>query len=179
MMIARRQKADGAWRSVASEAIARRLLDDPRFEAARTVCLYVAAGAEVETARLIAETLRRKGEFVAPRLGEDLSMTLHAARAYPEGFALHALGFMAPEASAPLVDPASVDFIIAPGVAFDRSGGRLGRGKGLYDRLLERAPAAIKVGLAFSFQVVEDVPADERDVSMDAVITEAETIEAT
>ena len=61
-------------------------------------------------------------------------------------------------------DYAAIDFIAVPGVAFDRKGNRLGRGKGYYDRLLPRIPSACKAGICFPFQLVEEVPAESFDI---------------
>jgi 5-formyltetrahydrofolate cyclo-ligase len=72
------------------------------------------------------------------------------------------------------VAPADVDLFIVPGVAFDRHGGRLGYGRGYYDRLLALARTGAGVfGLAFEAQLVERVPAAAHDIPMNAVITEA------
>jgi 5-formyltetrahydrofolate cyclo-ligase len=65
------------------------------------------------------------------------------------------------------------DLVLVPGVAFDRKGGRLGQGLGYYDRFLCRLPGnALRVGLAYSDQVVPEVPVDEWDVPMHALATE-------
>lgn len=66
----------------------------------------------------------------------------------------------------------NVQMIIVPGVAFDRSGNRMGRGRGFYDRLLKSTPRAYKVGVAFNFQMVDHVPIEDFDVPMNAVIAE-------
>jgi 5-formyltetrahydrofolate cyclo-ligase len=58
-----------------------------------------------------------------------------------------------------------------PGVAFDRNGNRIGRGKGYYDRLLEQT-RAITVGVGYGFQLIEDIPAEPHDIAVDYVITE-------
>ncbi|KAA6347019.1 5-formyltetrahydrofolate cyclo-ligase [termite gut metagenome] len=67
-------------------------------------------------------------------------------------------------------DYASIDLAVIPGVAFDRFGNRLGHGKGYYDRLLPHL-SAYRIGIGFSFQLVEEVPAKEFDVRMNEVIT--------
>ena len=67
-------------------------------------------------------------------------------------------------------DFAKIDVAIIPGVAFDRQGHRLGRGKGYYDRLLSVMPQVYKIGLCFDFQVVDNVPVDSHDIRMDEVI---------
>ena len=55
-------------------------------------------------------------------------------------------------------------------MGFDRNGNRLGRGKGYYDRFLERAGSVYKIGICFPFQVFDEIPTDENDISMDLVL---------
>ena len=62
--------------------------------------------------------------------------------------------------------------IVVPGVAFDRSRNRMGRGRGFYDRLLKSTPNAIKVGVAFDFQIFDTIPVEPFDVPMDIVVSE-------
>ncbi|MEC7416792.1 MAG: 5-formyltetrahydrofolate cyclo-ligase [SAR324 cluster bacterium] len=69
------------------------------------------------------------------------------------------------------VKPESLDLVLVPGVAFDRKGERLGFGKGYYDRFLTKT-SALLVGVAFSAQVIPDVPTESHDVSMNALLTE-------
>ena len=84
------------------------------------------------------------------------------------------MGIMEPD---PLLckplDPSLIDLIIVPGVAFDSMGGRIGYGKGYYDRFLPQLRADVpKLGLAYDFQVLPRVPQDEFDIRMDAIVTE-------
>ncbi len=65
-----------------------------------------------------------------------------------------------------------VDLIIVPGVAFDSHGNRMGRGRGFYDRLLKSTPNAVKVGVAFDFQLLDRIPVEPHDVPMDCVLSE-------
>lgn len=71
-----------------------------------------------------------------------------------------------------LGDPEKLDLAVVPGAAFDRDGGRLGRGEGYFDRFLKEAGRAYKIGLAFKFQLVEKVPSEAHDVRVDEVLTE-------
>ena len=64
------------------------------------------------------------------------------------------------------------DLVIVPGLAFDRAGVRLGRGKGYYDRWLEANPAVRTLGVCFKFQVLERIPAEPHDVCVNAILTE-------
>ncbi len=64
---------------------------------------------------------------------------------------------------------------LVPGLGFDRTGGRLGRGRGYYDRLL-REVRGLKIGVAFSWQILPELPAGPDDIRMDLIVTEAEII---
>ena len=69
-------------------------------------------------------------------------------------------------------DLAAVELIAVPGVAFDREGNRMGRGRGFYDRLLKSTPNAVKIGLAYNFQMLDAIPTEPHDVKMNLVITD-------
>lgn len=64
-----------------------------------------------------------------------------------------------------------IEMIIVPGVAYDRKGNRVGRGKGYYDRLLSTSKA-LKVGVAYDFQMVDEIDAEPHDVKVDLIITD-------
>jgi 5-formyltetrahydrofolate cyclo-ligase len=75
--------------------------------------------------------------------------------------------------------PDQLDLVLVPGLAFSRDRRRLGRGGGFFDRLLgRRAREAFKVGICFSFQVLDQVPTEAHDTVLDAVVTEIETLRA-
>jgi 5-formyltetrahydrofolate cyclo-ligase len=85
-------------------------------------------------------------------------------------------GAMEPSAGT-LVDPLDVDVVIAPGVAFDRRGGRVGYGGGFYDRFLARTrPGVPAIAIAFGLQVVSEVPEGRADRRVVAIVTEDEVI---
>ena len=73
------------------------------------------------------------------------------------------------------VDPSLLEWIVVPGVAFDRRMNRLGRGKGYYDRLLRQTPAR-KIGICYGLQLVDEIPAEPHDIQMDLIITENDII---
>ncbi len=69
--------------------------------------------------------------------------------------------------------PASIGLVVVPGLAFDRSGARLGRGKGYYDRFLARLrPGTLSVALAFECQIFAEIPCEPYDKRVDMIITE-------
>ena len=74
-------------------------------------------------------------------------------------------------ASRKFIAPEKIDCVIVPGVAFDKSGGRLGLGGGFYDKFLPRAVNAKKIALAYDFQLVESLPLESHDAKVDVVFT--------
>ena len=74
-----------------------------------------------------------------------------------------------------VVSPVDIDWMLLPGLAFDRRGGRLGYGGGYYDRLLPRLPRSKRIAAAFECQIVDAVPRGPHDVLMDRLITETGT----
>lgn len=75
-----------------------------------------------------------------------------------------AYGLYEPVEEAPAVPCAAIDIVLVPGAAFDRQGGRLGRGKGYYDRFLANCPQAATIAPAFPWQIVDQVPVEPHDV---------------
>ncbi|RYD45106.1 MAG: 5-formyltetrahydrofolate cyclo-ligase, partial [Verrucomicrobiaceae bacterium] len=101
-------------------------------------------------------------------------LTFHTGENLAEG----SFGIMEPAEGSPEVAVEEIDAFLCPGLAFDRKGGRLGRGRGFYDRLLAKAREdAVKIGLCHGFQMVEDTFSEEHDVRMDEVFTGTSNIE--
>jgi len=91
----------------------------------------------------------------------------------PTRLVRHRFGMLEPAADLPVVDPATLDVVLVPGVAFDRQGGRLGFGGGYYDRFLPTTPA-LRVGIAFDQCLADALPCDEHDQRMDWIVMPSE-----
>lgn len=93
----------------------------------------------------------------------------------PDGeFISGSLGIMEPGDSADPIQPEEINILLVPGMAFDRGGGRLGRGKGMFDQYLAGIPEnkrPILVGIGHDFQCLEYVPLEATDIPMDYIIT--------
>ena len=169
-----RMQLDEAWVAVASAQAERSLMALEAFARARTVACYIALRGEVRTDAILSRCREARKEVVLPAAREDGS---YAFAVWPDGEPLieGALRTREP-AGKRWFAAGEVDLFVVPGVAFDGSGRRIGHGAGHYDKLLADARggerAAWKVGLAFEFQVLPRVPAEERDVPMDVIITE-------
>lgn len=91
----------------------------------------------------------------------------------PTRFAIDRFGVRSPLVGA-VVDAASIDVILVPGLGFDRSGRRLGRGGGHYDRLLAMLPPTTpRIGVCFACQVVDSIPDEPHDARVDMVVSDA------
>lgn len=151
-----------------SRQASRSLLDMPAFQAAGCILAYMALPGECDPAFAV-EAARAAGKTVAfPRCEEGRAMSLWTP-AGPADLEMGHYGIWEPvPARCRPVQPRQVDLVIVPGLAFDGVGGRLGRGAGYYDRLL-KGMRAVKVGFAFSCQVLPAVPVWVQDVGMDAL----------
>ena len=169
LMKRRRAELGAARLSEISTEIGRRVLAMNEYKDARRVMCYWALPAEVQTAGLIGQMLRDGKEVYLPVMGKGRSMTAVRLRTVN---ALHTSRFGVSEPDGnETVEPEKLDLILVPGLAFDKSGGRLGYGAGYYDRFLPRCRGLI-AGLAAQCQMAEQVSVQAHDVPMHRVITE-------
>ncbi len=135
------------------------------------IMVYVSVPGEVSTRKLLDEFLNKDSVWIPRCHGDELEAV--SIRSL-DNLRLGMFGIPEPPRSLlPLPEPRSLDVVVVPGVAFDRNGRRLGRGKGFYDRFLSRlGETPLRVGLAFDAQVVDELPQSEHDQSVDVVITE-------
>lgn len=162
-----RHKSSGTRQSQSAEILAA-LEAHPAFKAANTVLLYYSLEDEVDTHAFVRKWSRQKRILLPVVVGDDLELRVYTG---PEDMAVGSYGIAEPTGEI-FTDYAAIGFIAVPGVAFDRNGNRLGRGKGYYDRLLPRIPSAYKAGICFPFQMVEEVPAEPFDIRMDEIIAQ-------
>ncbi len=177
-LLAIRAAIPASVRRAASLSIAARLSMLPAWQRARAVVLHAPLGAEVDTAELTRLALAAGKQVAWPRIspaGTALEFACCAAAELVPGPARA----LEPPPSAPLLPLQAVDLAVVPGVAFDRSGARLGRGRGHYDATLSLLrPDAARVGLAFDAQVLDLVPTEPHDARLDAVVTESRLLVA-
>lgn len=151
-----------------SSAVCSHVLRLPQWQEARVVMLYCALPDEVDVSALIAQAWREGKQVLLPKVTGEAEMEARAVG--PDtSFSTGAFGISEPTGSA-FQDFSSLDLVIVPGMAFDISGNRLGRGKGYYDRFLSGAPHACKLGVCFPYQLVEVVPTGCHDCRMDTVV---------
>jgi 5-formyltetrahydrofolate cyclo-ligase len=162
-------------RAAAESEIARLVWTVPEVAAARTLLLFAHLPDEVSTDAIALEALTRGVHVVYPRsLPGTRTLDLHTV-SEPESLRIGAYGIREPDPErCARVPVEAVDAVLVPGLAWDRRGGRLGRGAGYYDRLFALPEwRGFRCGVFFAAQEAAEVPADPWDVALQAVVTEA------
>ena len=152
-----------------SEAIMQKVEEQPEFADAKVVLLYWSMADEVQTHSFVERWYQKKVLLLPCVDGDDLRLRQYTGPECMVEGEQFGIGEPTGEEYTKLD---SIDLIIVPGVAFDRKGNRMGRGRGFYDRLLKSTPNAVKVGVAYDFQMLDEIPVEPHDVKMDRVITE-------
>lgn len=137
------------------------------FLMADNILIYHSMPDELQTLDFIRKWHTRKRFFLPRVAGVNLELLPYS----PDGLESGAYGIAEPTGANP-VDPQTMELIIVPGVAYDRRGNRLGRGKGFYDRLLGETHATT-IGVAYDFQLLDELPTETHDTPVHIVITES------
>ena len=161
-------------KSEKSAIIKDRLLNEEEFKKAGVVMFYVSLKDEVNTISMIDETLKTGKRVCVPViLKEDKRLIAGEIKDRKADLESQHFGIYQPrEGHVKEVPLEDIDLIIVPGIAFDKKNVRLGRGHGYYDRFLcSLSDRTRTIGLAFDFQVVEDLPQDSHDIPVWKTIT--------
>ncbi len=163
-------------RETLSREICRTLAELREYQAAGTVLFYVNMPQEVDTRHFLPIAWQQGKRIVIPycRNGRiELFRWERMEELEPSPFGVLEPKPELAQQSDRAIKPREIDLVVVPGVAFDPHGGRLGHGKGYYDRLLtQMRPGTPFVALAFQCQMVPAIPLEPHDVSMHKVITE-------
>lgn len=170
-----RRNLTAEFRRQADAAICARVSGLIETVTATAVAAYVSDGTEPDLQVFIEEFSRRGGTVFLPRSiqtanGLEYEM---AATAVPGDLVRGAYGIMEPSPGCRTATAQEMEMMLwlVPGVAFDLAGRRLGRGKGFYDRLLQRGNG-FKVGIFYECQQMETIPVEPHDHFLKAVVTE-------
>ena len=147
-----------------------RLSENGRFKAAKTLLLYHSLPDEVDTRHFVEQLAADGKQVLLPVVvdGENMILREYTGPQDLKEGAFHIMepvGKLFPESSYH-----QIEVTVIPGMGFDGKGNRLGRGKGYYDRLLQKLPHIYKIGICFDFQKLEEVPTEDTDIPMDEVI---------
>lgn len=152
-----------------STAVAEKLFSLDAFDAAKTILVYISLAKEVSTDEIIAECRRRGKRVLVPITVSGNIIPC----VFEENTALVRGGFGIREPAEKIPWRGGIDMAIIPGLGFDKTGARIGFGKGCYDKFLAENPC-IKLGIAFSHQIFDKIITDSYDVPMDIIVTDKE-----
>ncbi|KAJ2313248.1 hypothetical protein IWW51_006139 [Coemansia sp. RSA 2702] len=141
----------------------------PAFQRAQHVSIYISMDAgELQTRELIELAQRQNKRVYVPRC-DGAAMQMVELRGSVDELKVNKWGIREPREDDVAVDPAQLEFVVVPGVAFDRLGGRCGHGKGYYDRYLPQT-RAFACAVCLCDQVVDSVPVDTYDRKPDMIV---------
>ena len=168
--------------SSAAAAITPHLLSDPTIANASTILAYAAFGTELSLDPFITAALAAGHQVCIPRIDwANKSMSPVAITNLADDLQTGRYDIRVPKPGLALVEPAQLDVILLPGLAFDRAGNRLGRGAGFYDRFISALHDAghrpTLIGVCYHAQIVDSVPTEPHDHRVDRVITERGPLE--
>jgi len=153
-----------------SRCITKKLLRSKLFIKAKCVMFYIAFGGEVNTEEMIREARKKAKTVTVPVCRKNRISLRPAILDEHAGLVRGPYGVREP-VDKNYLRLADLDLVVVPGLAFDKSGNRLGRGKGCYDRFLSKLGKDTPViGLAFGFQILPSVPTTSHDVSVKQVL---------
>lgn len=147
------------------KAVCGHILAHGWFREAKTVMAYHALGSELSLNAVIEAAWQQGKGVLLPRCEGDGIMTARAVSGRDQ-LEKGAFGIMEPKAETPVVLPEEIDLILVPAMAYDRSGRRLGRGKGYYDRFLKDFGGKT---IGVSGILLDQLPVEPHDIPVDAV----------
>ncbi len=168
-----RREQDKEAAMAASKSICGKIIELDRFKRSDTILAYMCSKGEVDVGELI-RYARLNGKRIAfPLCIDDGGLRILIPNT-PTSFKVGAYGISEPdESDSTEIEVSQIDMIIVPAVGFTRNGQRLGQGGGYYDRLLQKNDA-YTVGVGFDFQLLESLPLEEHDRSLDCIVTPSE-----
>ena len=171
-LLAARAALSAERRAQAGRAIRDALLDRPEVQMAGTIAAYYSVGAEPDTRGLVYALWKRGSYVLLPVLRPDGDLDW-ASYEGPDSMVPGPRGLREPgEPPRGVGAIARADAVLVPALAVDRSGRRLGRGGGSYDRALARvAPLIPLIALLYDDELIERVPAAPHDVPVRAAVT--------
>ncbi len=150
-----------------SRAAAKEFLQSTIYKNALTIMLYMPIQNETDTEKIIKTALKDGKKIVFPVTKKEI-IPYYAS--IDTEFKKGKFGVNEPNCTL-VASPSEIDVIIVPGIAFDKTGARVGFGKGYYDMFLPKTNA-VKVGLCYEFQLYDKIQTAEHDVKMNFIVTE-------
>ncbi len=145
------------------------------LNSAKDVFCFVGVRGEPDTTAIISYLLEQGKNVCVPKCYRGGIMEARRIKNLDELVPVPPFGIPEPGPDTEIVPPHKIDIALIPGLAFDTTGGRLGKGAGYYDRFLKDT-TAYRCAICFEFALIDTVPTTDHDISMDMVVTESKII---
>lgn len=159
------------------EVIEKKLKDNKIYKNSKNIFIYLGFGSEINTIKYVEDFLQEGKKIIVPYTDMKNKVMYGIEINTLDGLKKNKFGILEPTDGSEIFNKEDIDLIIMPGVAFDRSGNRVGYGGGYYDKFLSEINSDIPtIALAYDIQILEEVPSEKHDIKVYMVITEKETI---
>lgn len=176
LILQRRGSLDKVEVKKKSKAVCVKLVDSLPFTTAKNIMFYMSVNNEVDLQEAM-ESVRGRKNIILPKTDlQNVKIVPYKVSNPQDDLEAGAFGIPEPKRTSQLFDKEELNLILVPGVAFDLQGNRIGHGKGYYDRFLKET-SALKMGIAYEFQIVDSINTEEYDIPVDFIITEKRIIE--
>jgi 5-formyltetrahydrofolate cyclo-ligase len=178
-ILSKRDSLSFSTLSYLSKKITDNLRGLKEYQTSRMSFIYVSFRSEVDTHQLIRERLNNGLQVAVPKTDvTNRRLETYLLKDWGKDLRPGAYGILEPDIKVTsLISPSQIDLLVVPGSVFDRQCGRYGYGGGYFDRFLSvEAPQALRIGLAFSLQLLPKIPLKTHDQRMDIIITESEIL---
>ena len=177
-IIQKRKALSNLKQNEKSLIVTRRLLDMGEFKTSKAVFCFLSTAHEVKTEEIILKAFRLGKDVLVPLLNPQEGDMQVVRISRDTRFAIGKYGVREPSLKTrEVVSSACIDFVIAPGLAFDIFGNRIGYGGGHYDKLFKNISNDVtRVAVGYDFQIIESVPHSDFDESVHFIVTETKTL---
>jgi len=159
-----------------SEKINYNLLQFKEYQNVTNIMFYTSKDNEVNLSTTIIQAIKEGKNVILPRVNPVTdNLQLHIISDLDNDFELGYAGIYEPKSHLTKFDKQNLDLILVPGIAFDTKGNRIGYGKGHFDKFLQNIKVP-KIAVAYNFQLVKEISAEDHDIKMDYIITEDKVI---
>lgn len=170
-----RNKLSGEEVAEKSAAICKHILESEHYRSANVIFAYLAFGKEVNIDMVINDALQNNKIVAVPKIIGPHEMIAVSVESLDD-IQIGDYSIRTAKDDAKVIDPATVDLVLVPGVGFDMHGHRMGMGAGFYDRFLPKTGDATLIGVTYDCLLAEAIPYDRYDVSVDCLVTETNKV---
>lgn len=176
-MLERRNKLSQEEIFSKSKQIKNILFNLEEYCVSKVILSYISFSSEVNTFEIIKESILKGKKVVVPiSIKEKRELLLSTLCNFEEELTLGSYNILEPKKEyIRIISSNEINLILVPGIAFSKQGDRIGYGKGYFDRLLSKI-TCFKIGLAFNFQIIEQITPSQFDIKVDKIITEERII---